>query len=154
MEFEVGDRDGGMKVTKVYPVFIKKSMADYLVYVPDLEIYTEGKDLSDAISMARDAIGLKGIDYEDMQKELPAASDYAEALIKAKSEADGEFDFSDGLLTLVDVDFAEYRKSLDNRAIRKNCTIPYWLNAEAEKAGINFSRLLQEALIAKLNPLK
>ena len=35
--------------------------------------------------------------------------------------------------------------------IRKNLTIPYWLNVEAEKAGINFSQVLQVALKEKLN---
>lgn len=137
-------------MTEVYPVFIKQNGKDYLVYIPDWEIYTEGKDLSDAIAMGRDAIGLKGIEYEDSERELPKPSNYADALEKAKREADEEFDFSDGLMTLVDVNFIEYRKSLDNRAVRKNCTIPYWLNVEAERAGINFSRLLQEALMAKL----
>ena len=33
----------------------------------------------------------------------------------------------------------------------KNCTIPSWLNFEAEKAGINFSATLQAALKAELH---
>ena len=37
----------------------------FLVYVPDMNIYTEGTSFVDAIEMARDAIGLKGIDIED-----------------------------------------------------------------------------------------
>lgn len=53
----------------------------------------------------------------------------------------------DDIVTLVDVDFAEYRKKVDNKAVKKNCTIPYWLNVEAEKAGINYSKVLQEALM-------
>ena len=44
---------------------IRWSGNDFLVYVPDMEIYTEGKDFADAIEMARDAIVLKGIDLED-----------------------------------------------------------------------------------------
>ncbi len=50
------------------------------------------------------------------------------------------------IVTLVDVDFAEYRKRVDQRAVKKNCTIPYWMSVEADKAGINYSRVLQEAL--------
>ncbi len=50
-----------------------------------------------------------------------------------------------------DVDFDEYRKKNDMRAVKKNCTLPSWLNYEAEKANINFSQLLQQALIQKLN---
>ena len=46
--------------------------------------------------------------------------------------------------TLVDVDLSEYRRKTDNRMVKKNCTIPNYLNVEAEKRGINFSRVLQE----------
>ena len=51
---------------------------------------------------------------------------------------------------MVDIDFSEYRKRHNNRMVKKNCTIPYYLNVEAEKEGINFSKLLQEALQKKL----
>ena len=60
------------------------------------------------------------------------------------------FDYSQGLLTMVDVDFVDYRRKHDNRMVKKNCTIPYYLNVEAEKLGINFSRVLQEALLQKI----
>ena len=36
-----------------------------LIEVPDLEILTEGLGMADAVEMARDAIGLKGITLED-----------------------------------------------------------------------------------------
>lgn len=55
---------------KVYPTVIAEYNDEFLVYIPDMEIYTEGKDFADAIEMAHDAIGLKGIDYEDDGKEL------------------------------------------------------------------------------------
>lgn len=138
----------------VYPVFIAECDDLYLVYVPDMDIYTEGASLGDAMEMARDAIGLKGIDYEDDGKELPIASNYAQAREKSKADADADFDFSNGMLTMIDVDFTEYRKKHDNRMVKKNCTIPYYLNVEAEKAGINFSRVLQEALMVRLNLIK
>ena len=35
--------------------------------------------------------------------------------------------------------------------MKKNCTLPSWLCYEAEKANINFSAVLQEALKEKLN---
>lgn len=134
----------------VYPVFIAECNSDFLVYVPDWDIYTEGKDILDAMEMARDAIGLKGIDFQDDGKGLPVASSYEEALRKAKSDTE-IFDYSKGMLTMVDIDFTEYRKKHDNRMVKKNCTIPYYLNVEAEKLGINFSKVLQEALMQKIN---
>ena len=105
------------------------------VLIPDFETATQGENVADAIMMARDAIGLMGIDMQDEGKELP--------LPNSK-----EYETKEGdIVTLVDVDFAEYRKRVDNRAVKKNCTIPYWLSVEAEKVGINYSRILQEALI-------
>lgn len=135
---------------QVYPTFIAEDKGDFLVYVPDMDIYTEGKNIADAIEMARDAIGLKGIDYEDDGKELPVPSTVDEAIKKAKEDTE-VFDYSIGILTLVDIDFLEYRKRIDNKTVRRNVTLPNWLNVEAEKAHINVSRVLQEALMAKLN---
>lgn len=123
---------------KVYPIVLTKDSFGYLVTIPDFNMNTQGKDLAEAIFMARDAIGLIGIDMEEEGKELPEATE-----AKKINEND--------IITLVDIDFTEYRKKADNRAVKKNCTIPYWLSVEAEKAGINFSRVLQEALMRKLN---
>ena len=124
---------------EAYPIVISKEKEDYYVFIPDFNISTQGKSVVDSIAMARDAIGLMGIDMENNGKPLPKP-------YSVKIEA-GEND----IVTLVDIDFTEYRKKVDNRAVKKNCTIPYWLNEEAEKAGINFSKVLQEALMQKLN---
>lgn len=48
--------------------------------------------------------------------------------------------------TLVDIDFDAYRRANDLRTVRKNVTIPSWLNSLAENAGINSSQILQEGL--------
>ena len=55
------------------------------------------------------------------------------------------------IISFVDIDSGEYRKKFDTKTVRKNVTIPSWLNYEAEHAGINVSRLLQEALMNVLN---
>lgn len=140
-----------MKTREAYPVLIKQDGKDFLVYVPDLEIYTEGKDFPDAIYMARDAIGLKWMDAVDEKMDFPDPSSRDVAVEKAKENADEDFDFSDGILTFVDVDCELYRNKIRNRAVKKNCTLPFWLSEEAEKKGINFSKALQEALLQKLN---
>lgn len=125
-------------VSIVYPVILTKVDTGYLVNIPDFDIDTEGKDLAEAIFMARDAIGLMGIELEDEEKEIP--NPFSRPYEKAEDE----------IMTFVDVDFLEYRKKHDSRMVRKNCTIPYYLNVEAEKRGINFSRVLQEALQEKI----
>ena len=133
-----------------YPVFIIKDGKDYLVSVPDLKILTEGRNYYDAINMARDAIGLSLVTKQDEKEPSPDPSDYDAALQMAKADADEEIDFSKGIMSLVDVDVDLYRRKFDKRMVRKNCTIPFYLNEQAEKQGINFSRVLQEALSARL----
>lgn len=134
-----------------YPVLMKKCNNDFLVYVPDLEIYTEGKNITDAIEMARDAIGLKGIALENGNQIIPEPSDYGKAIEKARKEADDIFDYSDGITTIVDVDFSAYRRRNETKTVRRNVTLPAWLNFEAEKARINVSKILQNALIDTLD---
>ena len=123
---------------KVYPVILTKTEDGYMVNIPDFDIDTQGRDMAEAIYMARDAIGLMGIDREDDGMEIPEPNTVDYVLNK------------DDIVTYVDVDYIEYRKKHDNRMVKKNCTIPYYLNLEAERRGINFSRVLQEALCEKL----
>ena len=135
----------------VYPAMIAENENDYLVFVPDLNIYTEGKSYPDAIRMARDAIGLLITTMQEAGESVPVASDYARALQITKKKADDkDFQYSSGIPTMIDVDVAAYRKKYDTRMVKKNCTIPYYLDEQARKAGLNFSRVLQDALAERL----
>ncbi|MDD6230730.1 MAG: hypothetical protein PUA95_08345 [Lactimicrobium massiliense] len=130
----------------VYPVFIQKDGEDYLAYIPDVDSYTSGKSFYEAMYMARDLLGTISL-----EKELPAPSAAEDACKTAAAKADEpDFKYSSGTLAFVDIDTDEYKRKLDNRAVKKNCTIPSWLNDKAEAAGVNFSRVLQEALIERL----
>ena len=136
-----------LKMKNVYPIFLSKTDTVVLVEVPDLEILTEGKDLQDAINMARDAIGAKCISMEDCNEQIPAPSEISELDIsKGVFAEEGET-----ILSLVDIDTDVYRKKTDTTLVRRNVSLPSWLNYEAEKAGLNVSRVLQEALISTLN---
>lgn len=123
----------------VYPVIFTRLEDGYMAYVPDLDINTQGDDLAEAIAMARDAIGITGIDLEDDRKPIPVPSQAAAILCS-----------DNGLVSMVDIDFTAYRRANERRTIRKNVTIPSWLNEEAEQAGVNFSQVLQDGLKNKL----
>ncbi len=129
---------------KVYPVIFTQTEGCILVEVPDLEIFTEGKDFSDAIEMARDAIGLKGISLEDDKMALPEPSQDID-IKNSTFAAEGKT-----ILSLVDVDFQVYRRKNDNKMVRRNVTLPNWLDQEAERANINVSKISQDALMDKL----
>ena len=125
-----------------YPIVMTQGEKFIAVFIPDFNINTQGKDIPEAIEMARDAIGVIGIDMEDDGEALPEPSDFE----KIRTEIQ-----PNDIISLVDVDFEEYRRKNDMRAVKKNCTIPSWLNFEAELAVINFSAVLQAALKNELN---
>lgn len=131
----------------VYPVLFTKTDTVVLVEVPDLEILTEGKDMINAVEMARDAIELKCVSMEDDGMEIPLPSEI-ETLDVNNGTFAGE---GVSVISFVDIDSGEYRRKIDTKTVRKNVTIPSWLNYEAEHAGINVSRVLQEALMNVLN---
>ena len=63
------------------------------------------------------------------------------------------FDGKDSFINLISVDLEDYAKTHFKKSVKKTLTIPEWLNREATKKNINFSKVLQDALIAKLRSL-
>ena len=107
---------------EAYPIVVTQGNEWMVVYVPDFEINTEGKDLADAMEMARDAIGLVGITLEDEGKELPHPSALSDILAASEGR----------IVTMVDVDFAEYRRMNDMRSVCRNISLPQRLDTQAE----------------------
>ena len=124
-----------MYMKRIYPILIQDDKEEncYIVDIPDFEISTWGKTVLEAIENARDAIGLTAITIEDDGDKLPVPSELKD--IKEENDSD--------IITLVDFDIDQYRKDNDTRAVKKNCTLPYWLEVKAEKENINFSAALQ-----------
>lgn len=78
-------------------------------------------------------MGLAGITLEDMEREIPTPRDMEDIDL---TETDFEYK-GRRFVSLVDIDFLEYRRKMDNRSVRRNVTLPNWLNREAEKALIS-----------------
>jgi predicted RNase H-like HicB family nuclease len=123
----------------VYPVVFTKTESGYVAHVPDMGIDTQGRDLAEAIYMARDAIGIIGIDMQDEGKPLPSPSDLASIPREG-----------DEIISMVDIDFDAYRRANEQRTVRRNVSLPSWLDEKAAKARINVSATLKDALIEKL----
>ena len=123
-----------------YPaIFHKAEEGGFWVSFPDIpECLTEGDDMEQAYEMSVEALGLYFEDLERDNLEIPKAS-----------EPD-EIETEDGFLVVVEFDLAEYRRRHNSRAVKKTLSIPEWLNEAASRAGINFSQVLQEALMQKL----
>ncbi len=86
-------------------------------------------------------IGIMGIDIEDEKR----TTSYPVGIGSGEKESESD------IVSLVDVDFAEYRRQHGLRTVRRNVTLPSWLNFEAEKSGVNVSAILQRALKQELH---
>ena len=124
-----------------YPVILSPQENTVLAYFPDFDTGTEGKTIADAIDMSADAIGLLGITLEDEGKSLPVPA----APQEVRPENPGD------IVTLVSVDFAEYRRKHDTRAVRRNVSLPAWLDEAARRADVNVSSILAAALKRELH---
>ena len=142
-----------MKV--IYPVCIFQTNEEYMAFVPDLNTNnTYGKTLEEALYMVQDLIATYILeDLEDVSKnEIPKQSNIEDIDIK---EVQNYWEIEDDEIissfkTLVLVDLDEFAQKWSNKSVRKNLTIPQWLNTKAEALNINFSQVLQEALLLKI----
>ena len=128
----------GLVLTKyIYPAIFTKEEKGYSVVFPDLEsCYTQGDTLEEAFEMAEDVLSLVLYEYEKEQRFIPEPTS-----IKKIETTELE------IVSLVMGDTLEYRKRYNNKAVKKTLTIPEWLNEEASALGVNFSQVLQEALM-------
>lgn len=124
-----------------YPaVFTPEENGAYSINFPDLEsCYTCGDNLTDALMMGEDVLAFTLYDYEKENRAIPTPS--APSSIPLH---EGEF------INYIACDTLEYRKRRNNKAVKKTLTIPEWLNEAALEMDLNFSQVLQEALLSKI----
>ena len=122
----------------VYPAVLRSQLegAGYTVIVPDLPgCVSEGGTLADALLMAEDAASGWVLDELEDGNAAPAPSAPSDISVQS-----GE------LVTLLVLDMDSYAEKYGDKAVRKNLTIPAWLNTMAEKQHINFSKVLTDSL--------
>ena len=116
-----------------------KEKEGYTVVVPDLPgCVTEGSSLADAIDMGVDAASGWILGELEDGNDIPVASEYKDITP----------DTTDSFVTLLVLDMETYAEKYGSKAVRKNITIPAWLNAYGEKNHLNFSKILQDALLS------
>ena len=125
----------------VYPAIFTEDEDGYSVRFPDVDgCFTSGRSLQEALEMAEDALCLMLYDMEESGEAIPAASG-----VNSVQTEPGEF------VSLIGCDTLAYRKRYGSKAVKKTLSIPSWLNEAAEKAGVNFSNVLQDALKQQLH---
>lgn len=133
-------------MSKIYypAVFhVSEDVGGFWVEFPDLDgCFSQGTDISDTMENAKEALGLY----------LDQSDDLYERTISKPSEINKVMEqFPKEIVVLVEYDDLKYARLYKNKAVKKTLSIPQWLNEEATKKGINFSQVLQEALLSKLN---
>lgn len=136
-----------------YPAVFYKEGNGYSVIFPDLNyLATDGETLEQALTMSVDC--LAGYLYAaKLDKEVIPAPTELHAVDPIKIAEELETEAGEYFVNIITVDVDEYAKSHFNKSVKKTLTIPEWLNREALEKGINFSQVLQEALVAKLRSL-
>ena len=124
-----------------YPaLFHKAEEGGFWISFPDIpECLTQGDDMTQAYEMAVDALGLVLTDYEREKKPFPTVSEPTTICVEP-----------DSFLVVIEFDMLAYKKRTNSRAVKKTLSIPEWLNEAAIAKGINFSQVLQEALLTKV----
>lgn len=120
-----------------FPAIVHEEDGSFWVEFPDLEgCFSEGGTMADAISNASDALGGYLCSVMDRGIDIPVSSDVK------------EIDPEGGFVTIIVTDPLSYKRS--TKSVKKTLTIPEWLNDEAEKRHVNFSSVLQKALISMI----
>lgn len=126
-----------MDEIKVFPIIIPKNKDNnvypYFVEIPDLDGMTEGKSIADAMEMAKDYIGTYSLEQQLPKSNINMPSSSARTTV-----------------TLATVNISEYKRKNDNKVVKKNATIPNYLNELGKERGINFPEIMTNALKEKL----
>ena len=96
--------------------------------------------MDQAYEMAVDALGFAITERKKEHESIPAPSQPCDLTIE-----DGD------MCVVIEFDMRAYQKRTNSKAVKKTLSIPQWLNEEATEMGVNFSQVLQEALIQKIN---
>lgn len=134
----------------IYPACFFKENNKYSVIFPDLNwLSTCGDSMEEALSMAVDCLAGYLYTCRRDNENVPAPSALEDISLDKIAE-ELQLDSSQGFVNMVSVDVPAYAKEHFERSVKKTLTIPAWLNKAALEQGINFSQVLQEALITKI----
>ena len=127
----------------VYPAvfYPDPNSSAFAVTVPDLPgCVSGGNSLSEAMAMGEDAASGWILGELEDGNEIPPASNIKDI------QPDPEI--GEGFVSLLSLDMDAYAAKYGSKSVRKNLTIPAWLNTFAEAEQLNISKVLQDALTA------
>ncbi len=133
-----------------YPACFFKEDAGYSVIFPDLNnLATCGENLEDALEMAVDCLAGYLYTLGKEKQVAPKASTRDAISLEEVAEA-LEISPAQGFINLISVDVQAYARAHFEKSVKKTLTIPSWMNERAVAMGINFSQVLQDALMDRI----
>lgn len=118
-------------------VFEPSIDGSYSIYFPDLPgCISVGKNLEQAARMAAEAASLHIYSMECDHEELPTPS-----INLSKEDTEGN------IIMPITIHPDLFRMKKDNERVKTNITLPAWLKRIAEEQSVNYSRLMESALI-------
>ena len=126
------------QILLTYPAIFTLENDEYWVEFIDLKgCFSDGKTLAEAMENAKEAMVLF---LEDLTEYPKCTTDIKSIKLKENQ-----------IISFVSVDLEEHKRKYENKSVKKTLSIPAWLNTMAEKENVNFSQILQKALIDTLN---
>jgi predicted RNase H-like HicB family nuclease len=130
-----------MKDTYIFPAVFEICDNGVSILFPDLEgCLPCAETVESAIKNAKEALKLHLYGMEEDNEEIPEPTPFSKIQLHENQT-----------IVLIDVYMPPFREKQHKKFVKKTLSIPSWINAQAEYAGINFSQTLQEALLEKLN---
>ena len=124
----------------VYPAIFEHDDDSITITFPDLPGAISCADTEEeALFMAKDALGAWIATNEELKNDIPGPSKLSDLALE-----------SNQTVCLIEAWLPIFRNERLNGSIKKNVTIPIWLNALAEKSEMNFSHILQAGLKSAL----
>ena len=133
----------------IYPACFFKEENGYSVIFPDLDVATCGETMDEAMALAVACLAGRLRWLEKDGEPIPEPSPMNSIDLAAISK-ELEIEPEEAFVNMISVDVEAYAKEHFDKSVRKTLTIPAWLNTAALEMDINFSQVLQEALLAKV----
>lgn len=126
----------GHSLSAAYPFFFhKEEEGGYFIESPDIQgVYTgiNEDDIAEGLKMAEEVLGMTLADMIEKGEMIPEPSDIRTLVCE------------DGFVTMVAVEVTKFLR--EGESVKKTLTIPKWANDLGNRKGVNFSKVLTEAL--------
>ena len=120
-----------------YPAIFTQEDNSYWVQFIDLEgCFSDGETLAEAMENSKEAMGLF---LEDLSEYPKCTTDFSNIKLEKNQ-----------IISFVSINMEEHRRKYENKSVKNTLSIPAWLNNLAMEQNINFSKVLQKALMNEL----